>query len=285
MACLVCLCVALGTLSGQQKRFRPSPEYGQLGAPDQAEGRRILEEFRTKGISGEYYLEFQLRVMPRRGAERLVPGRLWGARNDRGPISRLALFPGSKSSEQRLLVQNGPRNAAWSWSAASSTSGVQSVGAAALFRPLADTDLTPFDLQMPFLYWNDFVFEGVVKVRGRPAHAFLLYPTDEVIAQKPELTGVRVYLDTQYGALVQAELIGAENRPLKAITVLELKKVGEQWIVKAIDLRDETTRNKTRFSVTGAALGMDFAASLFEPATLADAVRPPTADRIVPVAP
>jgi hypothetical protein len=150
---------------------------------------------------------------------------------------------------------------------------------------LAGTDLTAFDLQMPFLFWSDFVFEGLARVRGRPAHVFLLYPPAEVTGRRPDLTGVRVYLDTQFNALVQAEQIGAENRTLKSITILDLKKVDEQWIPKSIDVRDELTRNKTRFAVTGAAVGLDLLATLFEPAALADPVLPPPTGRIRAVRP
>ena len=267
---------------GQTKTYRPPPSYVQFGKPDQAEGRRILEDFRQRGLPADMFLEFELVVMPRRGDERMVPARLWTGRNDKGPIWRLELNPDDATAQQRLLVQNGPQSALWSWRPGVA---VGSLGLDALFEPLAGTDLTAFDLQMPFLYWNDFVFEGLARVRGRPAHVFLLYPPTEITARRPELTGVRVYLDTQFNALVQAEQIGVENRSLKSITILDLKKVDEQWIPKSIDVRDEETRNKTRFAVTGAALGLDLLPTLFEPATLADPIQPPPAGRVRSVRP
>ncbi len=284
LACLVVLSGLLtGEAMGQSHRYRPPPQYVQIGKPDQVEGRHILEDFRLKGIAGDYYLEFELRVLPRRGDERVVQARLWGGRNDRGPVSRVVLHPGAGSNETRLLVQNGPDSAVWSWPGAGAQ--IAALGSAALFDPLAGTDLTAFDLQMPFLYWNDFVFEGVAPLRGRPAYVFLLYPPAAIAAKKPELAGVRVYLDTQFGALVQARQIGEGDRVLKSITVLDLKKVDGQWIVKTIDVRDEATRNKTQFSVTGAALGLDFSNTLFEPAMLGDNIGPPTAARIRRISP
>ncbi|HEY8933258.1 MAG TPA: outer membrane lipoprotein-sorting protein, partial [Rariglobus sp.] len=177
-------------------------------------------------------------------------------------------------------VQNGPKGAVWVAPVGGVTSSPAALDASALFTPLAGTDLTAFDLQMPFLYWSEFVFEGVAPVRGRPAHVFLMYPPDAIAALKPELAGVRVYLDTQFGALVQAQQIGAEERVLKSITVLDIKKVDDQWMVKTIDLRDEATRNKTQFLVTGAALGLDFSDMLFDPSNLSSTVSPPPAARI-----
>lgn len=268
----------------QPSRFRPAPGYVQVTPPDPAEGRKILGEFRAQGwgLSGAFYLEFELHVLPRplRGVpaapERVVPGRLWGRRNDRGPITRIVLQPGAGDAERRLLVQSGPESALWSWPAAEAdhaAGGVSTVGAAALFTPLAGTELTAFDLQMPFIYWSDFVYEGTAPVRGRPAHVFLLYPPAAIVAQQPALAGVRIYLDTEFNALMQAEEISATGAPLKSITVLELDR--KVRVAKVIDLRDEQTRNHTQFTVTAVALDQDFAAALFEPASLADSLQPP----------
>lgn len=282
-ACLV-FCIGFSTTArAQPKRYRPPPDYVQLGKPDQAEGRKILEDVRER-VPVDYYWEFQLRVMPRRGDERTTPGRIWVGHNDRGPISRVSLTDGDKGAERRLLVQNGAQSAVWSWRSDDPTT-IAPLPLSGLFDPLVGTNLTAFDLEMSFLYWPDFVFEGVAKVRGRPAHVFLLYPPPDIAAQKPDLTGVRVYVDTQFHAPVQVEQIGAENRPLKAITVLDVKKVGDQWILKSIDLRDEITRDKTRLNVTAAAVGIQFPPTLFAPATLTEAIRPPPADRVQRIEP
>ena len=281
-ACLVVFS-ALSPLEswGQSKRYRPPARYVQFGQPDQAEGRKILENFRLQGISGDYFLEFELHVLPRRGETHVVKGgRLWGGRNEIGPVSRVELPAVEGASARRLLVQNGATGSFWISGTAATSTLPGALDPSALFAPLAGTDLTAFDLQMPFLYWNDFVFEGVAPVRGRPAHVFLVYPPADIVALKPELSGVRVYLDTQFGALVQAQQIGTEERVLKSITVLDLKKVDDQWMVKTIDLRDEATRNKTQFVVTGAALGLDFSAALFDSTALGSSITPPPAERI-----
>lgn len=264
------------------RQYHPPADYVQLGKPDQAEGAKILAQFHQFGIVGDYYLGFELRVLPRRGAERVERGQLWGSRNSRGPISRVSLFmPAANGvpAEQRLLVQNGPQPAVWSWRSAE-PGRVDMLGADALFAPLAQTDLTAFDLQMPFLYWTDFTYEGVVRLRDRPAHAFLMRPPAAISAADPALTGVRIWLDTQFNALVQAEYLGADGKPLKSITVLDLKKIGDQWIVKSIDVRNDATRNKTRFVVTAAALNLNFLDGLFDPAGLTASIQPPAGGQL-----
>jgi hypothetical protein len=242
--------------SAQAERFRPAPKYVSGSKADQEEGRKALAEFRALDIAGTYWLEFNLEVMPRKGAERTVRGQLFGTRNEQGPLSRLTI------DQQSWLIQSGPQPAAW---IAGDATAARALTAAESLQPVAGTDLTIFDLQMPFLYWNDFIYEGIAKIRGRPAYSFVLYPPADFAAQRHELTGVRVALDTQFHALVQAEQLGPEGEATKAITVLDLKKVGEQWLVKSIDFRNTVTRDKTRFNATAAALDVHLPGNFFAP--------------------
>jgi hypothetical protein len=271
--------LAAPSASAQSRTNRPSPRYLQLSPPDQKEGAEILRDLRAAGPAGDYYLEFDLRVLPRRGEETRVPGRLWGGRNREGPISRLALkIPaagdGLAPTERRILVQGGPRPAAWAWPAGDGDATI-AIDDAALFTPLAGTDLSAFDLQMPFLYWTDFVYEGKTRLQDRPTDTFLLYPPASLATRRPDLVAMRVYLDPQYHALVQAEQLGEGERVLKSFRVVSLRKIGENWIVRSVELRDEATRNKTRFVVTAAALELDFSGSVFDPGGLAAALAPP----------
>lgn len=250
-------CLAIPALA--QPGYRPTPNYIAT-KPDQAEGAQILGEFQKAGISGTYWLDFELQVMPRKGPETTVAGQIIGTRNDRGPLSRLTI------GAQRWLIQSGPQAAAWA--VTGETAASQPLAAAQTLDTIAGTDLTIFDLQMPFFYWTDFVYEGLARIRGRPAHSFVLYPPRDLATARPELTGVRVYLDTQFQALVQAELLGTKGAVDKIISILDLKKVGERWIPKSIDFRNNLTRGKTRFNVNATALELTLPDEIFDPAKL-----------------
>lgn len=243
---------------------RPAPVFVSGGQADQAEGRRALEEFRAAGIVGSYWLEFDLRVLPRKGAERTLRGQIFGTRNAQGPLTRLSLA--LPEGNPAWLIQSGPQPA--SWLAKAPDAAAHALTAADSLAPIAGTDLTLFDLQMPFLYWDDFAYEGVAKIRSRPAYSFLLYPPADLAAARPDLGAVRVALDTQFHALVQAEFLDPKGGAIKTITVLDLKKIGEQWLVKSIDLRNRATRDKTRFEVTSAALDLVLPETVFAPDSL-----------------
>lgn len=245
-----------GPVFAQPDKFGQPTDRAAPGTADQAEGARILGEFRQADIAGDYWLSFELRVMPRKGPERTVLGALLGTRGPEGPLSRITAGDG------RWLIESGPFPDAWTLE-----NGVAVTAAPA--QGLAGTGITIFDLQRPFLYWKDFTYEGHARVRGRPTYSFVLRPPAGQSLPVPELTGVRVLIDTQFQAMVQAELLGAKGEVLKSIALLDLKKAGEQWIPKSIDVRDHRTRDKTRFTVRAAALDLAWAAKVFTPAGLA----------------
>jgi len=96
---------------------------------------------------------------------------------------------------------------------------------------------------------------------------------------------VRAYLDTQYDALVQSEVTGGDGHVSKTLSLLELRKVGDRWIPKDVDVRNEATRDKTRLSLTAVAIGVAAAPSGLDPDHLGSPLEPPPAARIVRVAP
>jgi hypothetical protein len=258
----------------------PAP-LAQIGKPDAAGARELLARFRAAGISGDYYLEFELQALPRRGEARIYRGRLWGSRNEQGAITRIELLEAS-GQKVRWLLQNGAAPGIWNCRAGQ----VSALPEKAALAPLIEgVELSPFDLLMPYLYWPDFQLTRIERVRGRPAHEFVFRPPATFSLIHPEITGVRAFLDTQFNALMQAERLGANGQVLTTLALGELKKIGEQWMVKSVDLRHEMTREKTRFLVTAVALNLEFAPALFEPGRLSDEVPAPRSDRLVRVDP
>ena len=256
-----------------------APDYAQVGLPDPAGADAFLDRFREVASAEPTYLEFDLHALPRRGDEQVFRGRLWTARNPQGPIFRIVLTDAS-GAKHPILVQSGPAPTVWT----AGPAGISSVGVGALFQPLVPgVGMTAFDLQMPFFYWPDAKLVKVTRVRGRPAYLFVFRPPADFSRAHPDLAGVRAYLDTEYAAPVQTELFGPSGRSTKTLSLVDLKKVGERWIPKDIDVRDETTRDKTRFTVTGFATGNYLADGVFSPDRLTDDL--PAGERYVKIDP
>ncbi len=181
-----------------------------------------------------------------------------------------------------MLVQNGGQPAVWRLA-----NGVPvEMDSTAIFAPLvAGVNISVFDVQMPFLYWPGVTLEKITRMRGRPAHLFVFRPPAEFAAKNSHLGAMRTYLDTQYNAPTQIESLDRNGRVTKTLTLLDLKKVGEQWIPKSFEVRDETTRDKTRWIVTAAALNLALPASIFLPASLVDHVPSPESGSIIKIQP
>jgi len=279
-------CVVLALAVRAAPKGQNAPPLAPLGGANEDEGRAALEQVRNQGIPGNYFLQFQIHVLPRRGDERVIPGRLWGSRNQTGPVTRVSLTlpeTGGRATERRLLIQNGRNSAVWRWESGGT---VQLLGSASPFDPVVpDSDLSAFDLQMPFIFWDSFSYKGLVRFHGRPAHVLLMQPPPDFASKYPKVSGVRVRLDTQYNALVQTELLGPDGTVLKTLSLVDLKKVGEQWIPKTFDVRDELTRNKTRFDVIAAGIDLDFSRILFEPVQLAEDIKSPTEAQLEHIGP
>lgn len=259
----------------QHKSNRLRPRYLSNSPPDPERGREVLTHFRNLGIAGDYYLEFDLEILPRRGKKFDVPGQMWGSRHITGPVFRADIGDASSGPIDRVVAHNGSAPRSWHYSTSSEVSSAIEFNDRTIMDPIGGTGLTMFELQRPFEHWPNFVYEGTTEVRGRAVHAFLMYPPDSFTEMHPGIGGVRMHLDANFHALIQAVVLDAEEEPSRKLTVMDLKKLGDQWIPKAIDIRDEKTRDKIRFKVTGATLDLDFSPQLFAPESLTVLIEPP----------
>jgi hypothetical protein len=221
-------------------------------------------------------------LCPRGGLLPEYGGWIGGGRTALGAATRMEIDVGKGGYTRRILIQSGPEPAVWS-SEAGSPAAREDAGAP---RPLAPgLEMTAFDIQMPYLYWLDSEFTGISRMRGRETNVYVFTPPAEFAAANPGIRSVRAYLDAQYNALVQSEVAGPGGMPSKTLSLLELRKVGERWILKDVDVRNDSTRDKSRLSVTAVAVGIPVDTLAFDPLRLGDPVTLPPRDKITRVAP
>lgn len=239
---------------------------------DQEEGARRLEAFRNQRLQGDFYFKFRLEHKPRKARTVRYDGEMWGTWNEQGPITRFRIYPkknsatSDESESVELIVQNGPSQSAWIRRSEDST--FELLEGAALFEPILPEVLyTPFDLQMPFVYWDDFIYEGPTLVgASRVAQQFLMLPPESLAAETRGIAGVRIGLDDTYNALWRVELVDDEGEELSRFSVESFKEVQEQYIVKRITLKDNVSRDSTTFHVSAASVGLSLKSQLFDPA-------------------
>ena len=228
---------------------------------DQEEGVRRMAAFRNQRLDGDYCFRFELEHLPRRGKKTTHYGVMWGSWNSLGPVTRIQLLTSDRDATDageeyiELIIQNGL--APKVWSRTSVGDAFKKLEGAALFEPIIPSVVySPFDLQMPFIFWNDFLYEGPGRVQSRVAQQFLMMPPEGSVALERGIQSVRVGLDDAYDALLRVEVLGQADEELSRFTVESFKKVQEQYIVKEVTLKNYASKNRTRFKVKSASVGL-----------------------------
>lgn len=236
---------------------------------DQEEEARRLEAFRQQRLEGDYIFEFQLEHKPRRARTVRYDGIMWGSWNAQGAVTRFKIFSNDSGEETsdalvELIVQNGPEPSAWI--RRDTLEPFKRIEGEALFEPLLPGLVySVFDLQMPFIYWDDFIYEGPSLVGvSRVGQNFLMLPPEGSQSARQGIEGVRVSLDDTYNALWRVEVMHDDERVHSKFAVESFKKVQEQYIVKRITLTDYPSKNRTTFDVEDASVGLRLDAELFD---------------------
>jgi len=231
---------------------------------DEEASRKQLEAFRRQHLSGDYVFRFELIHYPRRGPKIRYDGYMWGSWNELGPISRIAIYPKSDKpvAPMEFIIQNGPKSTVW---ALGENGRAVELTEEQLRTPMIKGIVyTPFDLLMPFIYWEDFEYAGGERRSGRPHDTFTMLPPESWREQAPSLAGVNVTIDRNFTALNQVEEIDKDGKALRTFKVISFKEVDDEYIVKEIDIVDEVTREKTRFHVLAAAVNVRLPQSTFD---------------------
>ncbi|MGZ0708459.1 hypothetical protein ACWPKO_08980 [Coraliomargarita sp. W4R53] len=243
---------------------------------DAEEGALRLEAFRRQRLDGDFCFEFELEHKPRRARTVRYEGTMWGSWNEQGPITRFRVTPPRGEVDDalaapqvvELIIQNGVSPQVWV--RRSEDEAFRLIDGPALFDPILPGLLySPFDLQMPFVYWEDFIYEGPTLVGAtRVAQQFLMQPPAESASASRGISGVRVGLDDTYNALWRIEVMDTAGGVASRFAVESFQKVQEQYIVKRITLTDYPSKDRTTFDVKAASVGISLARELFSPESM-----------------
>lgn len=240
----------------------------QPTAIDVAQGQERMADFRNQRLDGDYVFIFSLEQIPRRGQSRTFQGVMWGSWNALGPITRVRIestdsVADAEAYAVEAILQNGPQPEAWVRELPEGK--FRQLQGADLFEDiLPGLDYRWFDLQMPFLYWDDFDYHGPARVNGRPAHRFMIYPPATFDLPESEFDRVRLALDSGYNALLRVDLLYVDE-PVASLRVRRFREIRGQWIVRQIDWVNERTRDRAQFSVDQAAVGVVLPRAVFDP--------------------
>ena len=94
-------------------------------------------------------------------------------------------------------------------------------------------------------------------------HIFSFQSPVWIIKEKPEWKEFTLALDDAYQAPLRVQTLSSSQILVRTLILRSFKKIGDRWIVKEVDCRDNKSGSVTRMSITSAALGIDFDPSFF----------------------
>lgn len=211
-------------------------------------------------------MQFRLRHMPRNGNELIRTGTIYGPFLGSGVMRMHFHSENPTVDSQDLLLVNGSDPEFWTLDTQNTLP--QKISLTASLQPLIQgMNQTPFDLLMPFVFW-DGEYENSGKVAGRPAHLFSFACPTWMTQKNRDWHKITLALDDTYEAPLRVEVLGKHQIPERTLILRSFKKLGERWIVKEIDCRDRKSRSVTRMKITAVALGLDLENLYFKPSSL-----------------
>jgi hypothetical protein len=268
---LFCIFSLCSSLSAQRAGGEKPSRF--MERIDAEEGALRLENFRRQRLDGDFCFEFELEYKPRRAPTVRYQGIMWGTWNELGPLTRFRVYPKASEAQMprdarqavELIVQNGIHPEAWI--RPSGEDAFYKLEGEALFEPILPGLLyAPFDLQMPFIYWENFTYEGPDLVGAtRVAQQFLMLPPEGSASAERGIGGVRIGLDDTYNALWRIEVMDTSGNVASRFSVESFRKVQKQYIVKRITLTEYPSKDRTTFEVEAAAVGLSLKRELFDP--------------------
>ncbi len=227
------------------------------------QGLIFLAGFRHSRLNSDLCLRFEIVHKPRKGESLpAVQGTLWASTLGDAQLLRGEIKDAQgKPALAFITVKSAQHSRVW---VSRQGATAQELDDKTPLIPLsAGLILSPFDLQLPFTHWPATAYLSTEK-RRRPVHVF-----DALNQPGHEPAKVNFAVDHAYGVIIQATCFDTNGKKTRTMQVEEFSKAGDQWMLAACSVLDETTRDADLLRITEAAVGQRFGPATFEAATLA----------------
>lgn len=130
--------------------------------------------------------------------------------------------------------------------------------------PIAKSEITWGDLGLDFLWWP-----GGQTLHTEMKKTRLCYVVDLPAPAGSPCAKVRLWVDAQAWAVLQADWLDGDNRATRRLEAKSIRKVDGRWMVQDVEVRNLVTQRTTTLRVTASRLGNE----------------PPPAEPVAPVEP
>ena len=203
VGCALLLIVTATPVSAAPDPSRPSP------SPEMA----IAKVWSNLDLQS-FELQGAIRIGQKRHPLRLVT-------KGREMIYKLSAPPG------QLRVRFLPEKAELS-ARVNETASWRPLSAKERVQPLLETDITPIELSLEFLYWPDVAQLGTDAIKTLPAFAYEATAPSSSLAPYAK---VRFWVSSDHFVILRADGINAQGQAIKRIEVNSVRKVQDAYVI------------------------------------------------------
>lgn len=209
--------------------------------------------------------EVEVTTWDRAGQERLMKGRIFGARDDdRGRLMARVEYPGDLAGTA-FLLREAASGKSEMYVYLPSTNRVKRLTGSNMNGKLWGTDFSynEFSRIASAFAGGKVEARATVQHNGRSAHELTLTPPP---AERDPYDQIRVLVDAQSCVPLMAEFRkGARLRKVLSVPADALRQAGQHWYAAELQLRDVVEGTRTRLRVLGVTAGSRLSKGHFHP--------------------
>ena len=120
-----------------------------------------------------------------------------------------------------------------------------------LFEAVQGSDVNWLDLTLSFLWWPGAEIAGTETLRGRACRVVDVPAPAPAEGEEDDdrYAGVRLWIDKELSMLLQMEAYHSGGETVKRMWVKSLKKMGDRWMIKDMEIRSFPEAHRTRLRV------------------------------------
>ncbi len=205
-----------------------------------------------------FVFDFKLTHYPRQAEEVEYFGTMYGKETSGKTLIRLTLKGGGKMCDYLFIRKNARDIFAYKFE----NNSLKKIPESELNSPIKNGLIyTYFDILTPYKFWESEYLEPV-RI-GQAAYLFLAKSP-----KKKVLPDVKIALSREFNHPVLTQVLDENGMPQRSFTLGSVKKIGDYWIMKNAEIRDEISRDRDKFSIIRASLNENIDDNIFKPENL-----------------
>lgn len=232
------------SIQAQEKTVGPTPEM--------VLGRQLAWAQRDMAPESDRELDGWLKLRDERGRRTEIPFRLQ-VKIDGLFWESIYHAPGNAvRPTERVRIRRHPTEGAMYWKSIGEEIDFQAATVDQRYGSFSGTDFYPADLGLEFFYWEDQVWEGSERRKGRMCDVVISRPSpnDNSLYSK-----VKSWIDHETQGLLAAEAYDEDGKEWKAFSIRRFKKVDGVWRLREMEILDQKKDTRTRIEFDLAFVG------------------------------